>query len=529
MSFINRTLSQSILMAVSSAAFLTACSNIQRSPQVGDVQASQSQLTQLSAEEEVARLHPHEGSGIVGSAEMIRLTEQWETMNRSAAKQQGRERFSENKYGMFIHWGLYSQVGGVWKGERVDDAGKGPKVAEWVMRRKEIPRAEYRQLAKTFNPTQFDAKEWVAIAKAAGMKYLVITAKHHDGFALFASEASDYNVVDATPFGRDIIRELEQACKEAGLSFGVYYSNSLDWYDGGDGGWADYKKAYYPDKLKLFVNNFDPSPISFDDYVKNKAIPQVNELVNHYDLTQIWFDTPLYIPPKHSMAFYKEVYNGNPQILVSQRIGNGFGDIGTPGDNVIPDDVSANTWEGIATTNNSWGFKSYDNDWKSPIETLFWLVENVSKGGNFLLNVGPDGRGKIPAKSVENLLAVGDWLKVNGEAVYGSKPWKISHEGPTNITFKGTHDRAAGGSAFNFTDEDFWFTRIDDAVYTIALSRPDRQKALITSFQGEEVTAVTLLGSDAVLNWQQTAAGLAVDLPEFAQQGIGYTLKVSLK
>ena len=159
------------------------------------------------------------GSGIAGSAEMLELGGKWQKMSDSAAKQRGRELFNQNKYGMFIHWGLYSQLGGIYQDKKMEDGGTGPRVAEWVMRRKEIPRAEYAKLAKTFNPTKFNADEWVAIAKGAGMKYMVITSKHHDGFALFDSKVTDYDVIDATPFGRDIIRELEVACKKAGLSF----------------------------------------------------------------------------------------------------------------------------------------------------------------------------------------------------------------------------------------------------------------------------------------------------------------------
>ena len=172
------------------------------------------------------------GSGIPGSPEMEALEAAWSVLNLSQAKQLGREKFSDNKYGMFIHWGLYSQCGGIWKGKRMDEGGEGPQVAEWIMRRKQIPRAEYALLADTFNPTNFDANEWVAIAKSAGMRYMVITSKHHDGFALFHSKVSDFNVVEATPFKRDIIRELEQACIEGGLDFGVYYSHALDWRDG---------------------------------------------------------------------------------------------------------------------------------------------------------------------------------------------------------------------------------------------------------------------------------------------------------
>ena len=362
------------------------------------------------------------------------MREAWTEMNASAPKQAARERFNQNKYGMFIHWGLYSQLGGVWKGQKMEEGGTGPEVAEWIMRNKEIPRAEYAKLAETFNPVKFDADEWVAIAKAAGMNYMVITSKHHDGFALFDSEVSDYNVVDATPFKRDIIRELEQACKRGGIDFGVYYSHAIDWKDGGDGGMKDYGPKLSPkDRALLFANYFDPAPVRYDDYIANKSLPQVRELLANYELTEIWFDTPMNMPPHHSFEFYKTVYAGDPEILVTQRIGNEMGDIGTPGDNIIPRSASKNTWEGIATTNHSWGYKSYDNDWKSPTETLFWLLENSSKGGNFLLNVGPKGDGTIPEQSIENLLGAGKWLKVNGEAIYGTTLWTTTSEGPHKI------------------------------------------------------------------------------------------------
>lgn len=478
------------------------------------------------SEAEKKQKYGFEGSGIPGSPEMIELTEEWTAMNSSAAKQRGRDRFNENKYGMFIHWGLYSTLGGVWNGERMEDGGKGPAVAEWIMRRKEIPRAEYAELAKNFNPQNFDADEWVAIAKAAGMKYIVVGSKHHEGFAMFDSDVSDFNVVDGTPFNRDVIKELEEASKRAGISFGVYYSNSLDWRDGGDGGMKDYGPAKNPRRAPM-PNNWDPAPVTFDEYVADKALPQVRELLGNYELTQIWFDTPIYIPPKHSMAFYKTVFEANPEILVNSRVGNGFGDIGIPGDNVIPDKASANTWEGIATTNNSWGYKSYDTDWKSPLEILYWLVANVSKGGNFLLNVGPDAEGVIPPESVANLLAVGDWLKVNGDAIYDTRPWSVDHEGPTVIQMKGTGHRSEGGIRIEFETDDFWFTRKGDKVYVIALARPEDGRISVRSLKGRGVTAVRALGESAEIDWKEGAESIDIQLPDFDEAGIGYALEVS--
>jgi len=481
------------------------------------------------SEAEKQKSYGFEGSGIPCSTEMKTLTKEWQDLNGSAAKQRGRERFNENKYGMFIHWGLYSTFGGVYKGEKMEDGGTGPRVAEWVMRRKEIPRDEYEKHAKKFNPQKFNADEWVAIAKAAGMKYIVMGSKHHDGFAMFDSEVSDFNIVDATPFGRDAIKEMEIAAKKAGIDFGVYYSNALDWRSGGDSGMKDHAPApEVKPRKEAFVNKWDPAPTSFDAYIKDKSIPQVKELLANYDLTQIWFDTPIYIPPKDSIEFYRTVYNANPEILVNARIGNGFGDIGTPGDNVIPDKASANTWEGIATTNHSWGFKSYDTDWKSPKETLYWLIANVSKGGNFLLNVGPDADGVIPKASADILKQVGKWLTVNGEAIYDSKPWKVDHEGPTKISMKGTKHREGKKVTFDFKENDFWFTHKENKVFVVSLAKPESNEALVKSLKGLDIKNIRVLGHNGKVSWKNGLDAVSVQLPKLSDKTIGYALEVTL-
>lgn len=478
------------------------------------------------SEFEKKQVYGFEGSGIPCSDEMKALTKEWKSLNASSAKQKGRDKFNKNKFGMFIHWGLYSSLGGIYKGKKMEEGGTGPQIAEWIMRRKEIPRAEYAELAKDFNPQKFNADEWVAIAKAAGMKYIVMGSKHHEGFAMFKSEVSDFNIVDATPFGRDPIKEMEIAAKKAGLDFGVYYSNSLDWRDGGDGGMKDYGPGpgIKPRRAPM-PNTWDPAPVSFDDYIKNKSIPQVKELLANYDLSQIWFDTPIYIPAKDSMAFYKTVYEANPEILVNARIGNGFGDIGTPGDNVIPDKASANTWEGIATTNHTWGYSSYDHDWKSPKELMYWLVANVSKGGNFLLNVGPDGEGVIPAASANILKEVGKWLKVNGDAIYDSKPWEVVQEGPSKVDVNGTGNRKIKN--FDFTEQDFWFTQKEDNVYAISLTTPKSSSAVIKSIKDMKIKSIRLVGSGQLLNWSKTADAIHVQLPKLDQSGVGYALEIS--
>lgn len=451
---------------------------------------------------------------------------EWQAISDSTPKQQGRAAFKSNKYGMFIHWGLYSIPAGIWKGEKMEDGGEGPTVAEWIMRRKEIPRAEYEKLAEQFNPVEFDADAWVALAKAAGMKYMVITTKHHEGFAMYDSEVDNFNIVKATPFKRDVIGELHSACKRAGIAFGVYYSHALDWRAGGDGGMKKYGPLSNPEKSN-FPNYFDPAEISFDSYIKNKSLPQVKEILDNYnDLCEIWFDTPLCIPPEHSIKFYKTVSELQPEALVSERVGNDFGDIRIPGDNVIPEATDKSCWECIATTNNSWGYNCYDDDWKSPQELLYWLVATCSKGGNFLLNVGPTSKGNIPVESIKSLMALGAWLKINGKAIYDSRPWKISHEGPTQIHIKGTNDRKEKGFLNFATSRDFWFTTQAEFIYVIGFVFPENNVSEIKSLKGVKIRSVKFLENEVPMDWSYSEVGIECHIPETANSSLGYVLEV---
>ena len=320
-----------------------------------------------------------------------------------AAKEKRLQWFREAKFGLFIHWGLYAIPAGEWKGKPI------PGIGEWIMNRAQIPVKEYEKLAAQFNPVKFDADAWVKTARDAGMRYIVITSKHHDGFALFHSKASKYNVVDATPFKRDILKELAAACARQKMRLGFYYSQAQDWHepDGAGNTWD-----FGPDEKK-----------DYDKYLRGKAEPQVRELLTNYaPVCLIWFDTPRMMTPERSQRFVDIVRSLQPDCLIDGRLGltGKEGDYRSTGDNAIPDQASDEAWETPATINHTWGYKKDDHDWKRPGEVLFKLLDITSKGGNYLLNVGPMADGRIPERSVENLSEVGKWLRVNGEAVYGT-------------------------------------------------------------------------------------------------------------
>ena len=323
------------------------------------------------------------------------------------AREKRLEWFRDAKYGMFIHWGLYAIPAGEWNGKR--SLGLG----EWIMNRSRVPVAEYEQLASRFNPVKFNADEWVQLAQDAGMKYIVITSKHHDGFAMFKSAVSRYNVVDATPFKRDVLKELADACAKRGMRLGFYYSQSQDWHEkNGAGNTWDFGPDTAPDgKTELK---------QYDEYLRGKAEPQVKELLTHYGpVALIWFDTPRMMTPARGQRFADIVRQAQPNTLIDGRLGT-EGDYKSTGDNVIPPEASADAWETPATINDTWGFRKDDTNWKSPAQIAFKLIDIVSKGGNYLLNVGPTAEGIIPPASADVLRTVGRWLKVNGEAVYGA-------------------------------------------------------------------------------------------------------------
>jgi len=318
--------------------------------------------------------------------------------------------FRDGNYGMFIHWGLFSHLGGQWRDQTFYGIG------EWIKRQMKISEADYMALAKEFNPSEFDARETARVAKAAGMKWIIITSKHHEGFAMFKS-AHPFNIVDATPFKRDPMKELAAACKEAGLGFGFYYSHNQDWTaPGASGGPA---------------KNDDGTPATFEKYFREKCYPQVKEICTQYGpLNYIWFDTPGNMPKEFVVELADLVRKTQPGALLCSRIGHGMGDYASKGDMEVPPRNIEGLWETCDTTNDSWSYAWYEQNWKDSKEILHRLVSTVGRGGTYLLNIGPDGKGRVPPQVAKYLVKAGVWIKRYPQVVYGAGPSPWGHSLP---------------------------------------------------------------------------------------------------
>ena len=316
--------------------------------------------------------------------------------------------FADGNYAMFIHWGLYSNIANKWK----DKTYYG--ISEWIMspRRADIAPVEYMAETQNFNPQNFDADAIVKLAKDAGMKYVVITSKHHDGFAMYHSKANKFNIVDATPFKRDPMKELATACKKEGLGFGFYYSHNQDWtFPGGNKGPKMNEKG---------------EQVGFDYYFKEKCLPQIKEITTEYgDIAIIWFDTPGDMEKKYVEELVEIVHKNQPNALVAGRAGHGLGDYKSFGDMNIPEKNVPGLWESVDVTNDSWGYAWYDKNWKSPKRLLTNVISTIARGGTYMLNVGPDPTGIVPQGAVHSLQKSGEWIKKYPQVLYktGSSPW----------------------------------------------------------------------------------------------------------
>lgn len=344
------------------------------------------------------------------SAQEMQMNESWGEQV-AALRAEDSERgqlFDEGNYAMFIHWGLYSQLANKYKGKTAYGIG------EWMMHRRmgDIPVDEYMKLADTFNPVHFDADAMVKLAKDAGMKYVVITSKHHDGFAMYDSDANDFNVVDATPYGRDPMNDLAAACQKYGLGLGFYYSHNQDWtFPGGNGG------------PKTKANG---EPADFSDYFENKCRPQVEEITSNYGpIELVWFDTPGGMPKKYVEELVAITRKNQPNALISGRAGHGLGDYVTHGDMEVPNGNVAGIWETVDTTNDSWGYAWYDENWKTPKQILERVIATVARGGTYMLNIGPRGDGTVPIEPQLALRKSGEWIQRYPFVIYdtAASPW----------------------------------------------------------------------------------------------------------
>ena len=436
----------------------------------------------------------------------------------------------EAKFGMFIHWGVYSVPAGFYHDRPV--AGIG----EWIMNRGKIPMAEYQLFAKEFNPVKFNAEEWVKIAKEAGQKYIVITSKHHDGFAMFDSKASDWNIMKATPFGRDPLKELAAACQKEGIKLGFYYSQAQDWNNGGSasGGKWDTNQQH-----------------DMDDYIDHVAVPQVKEILTHYGPfpAVLWWDTAINMNTNRARKLYDTVEALRPGIIMNNRLGGGFkGDTETPEQTIPAQGYPGRDWETCMTMNDTWGYKRNDTNFKSSEKLIQNLCDIASKGGNYLLNVGPTSEGLIPQPEVDRLKEVGAWMKVNGEAIYGTGPTIFGAEAGA---FSATQTNRQGRPVFVSTWE--WrCTTKADKIYIHIFKWPAGQFQ-IPGVKGQITAAWLLAGATSeplkiqpgehagylmvkavgdgnrTLKFEQTPQAVTIQLPEKASDAIASVLCLQVK
>jgi len=409
------------------------------------------------------------------------------------------------KFGMFIHWGVYAVPAGYYHDKPV--AGIG----EWIMNKGKIPMAEYQGFAKEFNPVKFNADAWVKTARDAGMKYIVITAKHHDGFAMFDTQASPWNIVQATPYGKDPLTDLAAACRKYGVKLGFYYSQAQDWNNGG----------------AAAGGKWDPAQEhNMDDYIDKIAVPQVKEILSHYGEfpAVLWWDTPRDMNTNRAQKLYDAVKALKPDIIMNNRLGGGFkGDTETPEQKIPAKGFPGRDWETCMTLNNTWGFKRDDDHWKSTTTLIHNLCDIASKGGNYLLNVGPTREGLIPQPSLERLAEVGAWMRVNGEAIYGTTATPFGAELGAAVKAKDGYGHDTTVSAGN----DWRCTSKPGKIYAMIFNWPATGKFKLPGLQSK-VTRAYLLTDRTNLKFSQTSTGVILDLPATAPDTIASVICVEI-
>ena len=395
--------------------------------------------------------------------------------NETPEQQEARLKwFREARFGLFIHWGVYAVPAGFWQGK--------PVSAEWIMNRGKIPVADYKAFAKNFTAAKYDPQAWAQLAADAGVKYVVITAKHHEGFALFDSAYSDWNAVKASGAKRDLLQPLADAVRAKGIKFGTYYSQSQDWVNlgGGKGNtqpWDEEQKKG-----------------SFDEYLAKISLPQVRELLDKFHPDILWWDTEYQMTPERARPFF-DLAMSHPDLLINSRLGGGvLGDFRTSEQRIPASAMLGRALEVNMTINRSWGYRSDDTDWKSSQQLIRNLSDIASKDGNYLLNVGPTAEGVIPQPEVERLLAIGRWLRVNGEAIYATRGGPF----PTPLAWGRTTQKARPGGG--------------TILYVHVWEWPADGKILLPGIK-QAARAGRLLAGGAAVTSRVTADGLAVSLP----------------
>ncbi|MEL7119127.1 MAG: alpha-L-fucosidase [Bacteroidota bacterium] len=344
-------------------------------------------------------------------------------LNETASEKEARmEWWNEAKFGMFIHWGPYAVPAGNYRGVETTR-----KIGEWIMNDLNIPIDEYEKFAYHFNPVRYDAEAWVKMAKDAGMKYIVITSKHHDGFCLWDSKLTTWDIIDASPYNKDLLKQLAEACEKEGIKL-CFYHSIMDWHHPNA---QAIREPYYNHGRNATIVN-----PNFDKYIEEYMKPQLKELLTNYgDIGVLWFDGEWI--PDYTTEMGKDIYNYlrnlKPDLIINNRVDKGrkgyegmnregefAGDFGTPEQEIPDTGLPGESWEACMTMNDTWGFKKSDNNWKTEEDLIRKLIDIASKGGNFLLNIGPKANGEVPESSVKILKAIGDWMEVNSESIHGT-------------------------------------------------------------------------------------------------------------
>jgi alpha-L-fucosidase len=421
----------------------------------------------------------------------------------------------EARFGLFIHWGVYAVPAGTYNGQRIN------RIGEWIMNRGKIPVDVYKQFAAQFNPVNYDPDAWVRMAKDAGMKYIVITSKHHDGFALFDSKASTWDIMDATPYKKDLLKPLAEACRKHGMKLGFYYSHAQDWVNPGGSaarkvaseGWANPDSAKIDAYTAAHTGHWDPAQTTktMAQYIDEVAVPQVKEILTNYgDVAILWWDTPTDMTDEFATKL-NALLKLQPNIITNDRLKrpNFPGDFKTP-EQRIPNlsELDGKDWETCMTMNETWGYKSYANNWKSRETLVRNLVDIASKGGNYLMNVGPKADGTIPQESIDLLKQVGAWMKVNGEAIYGTRASPFGLFSWGRCTKKESNGKTT--------------------LYFSVFEWPKDGKLTIPNFKNEIVSS-KLLANGKSVKGELTKDGAVFNLPANAIDPAATVLKVEVK